>query len=137
MRTVGPQARVAGHLPNDDRLESSLSILDTPDKSSLCSASTTPRHRTVRDPEGVHRAVVRRRWPRWWDLLGDGREHPQVCDERTDILFVPVRRVVPDHALPMERATVSTDAASNGSGDLFVGPRADPCSHIAGDVATP
>jgi len=103
----------------------------------LCFASATPRHRTVRDPEGVHRAVIPRRWPRWWDLPGDGREHSQVCHERTDILFVPVRRVVPDHALPMERATVSTDAASNGSGDLFVGPRADPCSHIAGNVATP
>jgi hypothetical protein len=99
-------------------------------------ALATPRHRTVRDPESVNRAVVRRRWPRWWDLPGDGRQHSQICHERTDILFVPVRCVVPDHALPMESATVRSDAASDGSGDLFVGPRADPCSHIAGNVAT-
>ena len=108
------------------------------DQSSLfILVSTTPRHGTVRDPERVHRAVVRRRWPRRWDLPDDRREHSQVCHERADILFVPVRCVVPDHALPMERATVRSDAASDGSGDLFVGPRADSCSHITGDVATP
>jgi hypothetical protein len=45
--------------------------------------------------------------------------------------------VVPDHALPMEGATVGSDAASNGSGDLFVGPRADSCSHVTSEVATP
>ena len=96
-------------------------------------ASATPRHATVRDPERIHRAVVRRRW----DFSGDGRKHSQVCHERADIFFVPVRSVVSDHALPMEGATVGSDAASNGSGDLFVGPRADSCSHVISEVATP
>lgn len=100
-------------------------------------ASATPRHGAFRDPERVNGAVVRRRWPCRWDLPSDGREHSQVCHERADILFVPVRCVVPNHTLPMKRAPVRSDAASNGSDDLSVGPRTDSSSCITADVASP
>ena len=64
-------------------------------------------------PECVDSAVVWGGRPIRRDLLLHRRKHPQVSNERTNVLFVPVGGVVPGHPLPMQYMATATDPAAD------------------------
>src|SRR5438046_3381106 len=102
----------------------------------LASSPTTGRRAPV-DPERVDLTVIRRRW----SLSGDGAvqrgQRAQERDQRLHILLVPVRRVVPDHRLPVKGPPVLRDAAAHGASDLAVGPRAESGIAVGREIACP
>src|SRR5262245_28728224 len=103
----------------------------------VTTASSASRHHARRNPEGVRPTVIGGRWPRRRKLLRNRREQPEIRDHRSYVFFVPVRRMVPDHALPVKRAAVWSDAAADRSRDLMIGPRPNPRLSVTGDIARP
>src|SRR5262249_52816479 len=61
----------------------------------------------------------------------------QIDNQGANVLFVPVRGVIPDHALPVESAAVRCHAAADGARDLAVAPSTDAGLAVRGDVAGP
>src|SRR5437773_11690796 len=102
----------------------------------LASSPTTGRRAPV-DPERVDLTVIRRRWSRRGDGAVQRGQRAQERDQRPHILLVPVRRVVPDHRLPVQGPPVLRDAAAHGARDLAVGPRAESGIAVGREIACP
>src|SRR5205809_7337352 len=102
----------------------------------LASSPTTGRRAPV-DPERVDLTVIRRRR----SLSGDGAvqrgQRAQERDQRLHILLVPVRRVVPDHPLPVQGPPVLRDPAAHCASQLAVGPTAVSGLTVGRNTAAP
>src|SRR5262249_46151078 len=88
-------------------------------------------------PERIDLAIIRRRRTRWWNGVAHGRNSSQVRHDRADVFLIPVRRVIPDHALPMQRAAISRDATPDRSRHCGITPSTNAGFAIRCDVASP
>jgi len=101
------------------------------------SPSRTARCVAFRHPEGIGRTIVVSRRARRRNLAGHGWERSKVGDECLDIFLIPIRGVIPNHTLPMERPPLRCDTAADRSRNLGVTPRADAGFWIACDIPRP
>jgi len=96
-----------------------------------------PWNRRLAHPERVGPTVVRCRRPRRRYGVMHRRNSSKVRDERTNIFLIPVRRMIPNHPLPMQGAAIRRNAASNCACDGGITPASDAGLAIGRDVSRP
>src|SRR5262249_51452187 len=63
--------------------------------------------------------------------------HQSDGDEGLEVFFIPVRGMIPDHALPVQHPPIATDATAAGAGHFCVAPGPNTRLLVRGDIAHP
>jgi hypothetical protein len=120
-----------------DRLENTIGGYPTSGAPGACMALMAARPIAPVEIKSVGFAIVRSGSPRKWNGPVDRRQHPHISDDRTQILFFKVGKLIPGHPLPMELPAVPANAAANRTRQLRVSPGANSVLRIRRDVARP
>src|SRR5262249_5306878 len=88
-------------------------------------------------PNRIAPEVVCGGWARRCHSTMHWGQEPQIGDEGPEVFFIPVRGMIPDHALPVQHTPIATDATADGAGHCGVAPGPNTRLLVRGDIAHP
>src|SRR5262245_14714885 len=102
-----------------------------------CRSLLAARLATGRNPKRIDPTVVRGGGARRRHSTVHRGQEPQISNEGPEVFFIPVRGMIPDHALPVQHPPIATDATADGAGHFCVAPGPNTRLLGHGDIAHP
>src|SRR5262245_7224414 len=100
-----------------------------------CRSLLAARLATGRNPKRIDPTVVRGGGARRGHNTVHRGQEPQIGDEGPEVFFIPVRGLIPDHALPVQHPPLATEATAAGAGHVCVAPGPNTRLLVRGNIA--